>query len=683
MITQITNSNRDQYAKLFEKARTALNLTNENDLNSLDLYFSRIVELANKDPHFTVLPLDEKPFDIDANKRTIDIPENFTANGLCVQGDESAEVVFFSIDRYFDSIDLNTQQIAIQWERPDGVIGISPEYIRDITSKEGKLLFGWVLDSEITAVPGKIKFSVRFYRLATEGDSIKDIEYSFSTLTATATVQPALDLNLTDQNLMHISKEDLQNLMISRLVNSTNKELPIPKAPIFAGVLNTNLDKSTNATILIEDTKDHNKTTYKGFADIKNLYVETDGSDVEHFYLWAYADVTGSTSNATYTWKKLTKQADGSFNTGEALSNVTMKYLSLTELNHGDAKINNGAYYIKTEDYEGNETYSLVEDEDLGDYSKDELFRKVSCAEITEEGIYRVIAKTVVGAGEGLGSVQSETIKNPYLTFYFFKPREIASLNDKDLLDSDTMPYEPYDVGYTSINPAIPSNATVTLKTKVVKTLIDETDVEWAGLLPLDAQYHLNAAADAAEEMTYQWYKETGADTPDTLMPGMTGSTLTLNVGTSGNFAEAVGYYKVIAKNKRNNSVSASKTNRYRVTYLPTAPSIAEDGDLNQTFATLGTTELTFSVKPTSDFDKVYCEWYVTDENKTTFTAIPNTETVVNYDSTKEEYLFSFTPIAIEGLIDGGEYIVAKSWVELNTKTSDSVVSSVAGVMNN
>jgi hypothetical protein len=51
------------------------------------------------------LPQDEELFEIDANKRKINVPASFSG-GASVVGDEIAETIYFSIDRYFDITDF-------------------------------------------------------------------------------------------------------------------------------------------------------------------------------------------------------------------------------------------------------------------------------------------------------------------------------------------------------------------------------------------------------------------------------------------------------------------------------------------------------------------------------------------------------------------------------------------------
>lgn len=195
-------------------------------ITTLEEYFSWIRNLGNISKKYTVLPLDEDHFEINANTRAINIPASFKKNGVAVQGDDLAEVLYFKIDRYFDYMDLNNCDIYIQWETPKAADGTtiksaSPAYIRDIESEPGKLIFGWALSDAITANSGTLKFSVRFFQwedpenVKAGGDKI--IAYSFSTLTAQVLIQPSINFNPEKDEYI---VDDCGDRLIERLENS-------------------------------------------------------------------------------------------------------------------------------------------------------------------------------------------------------------------------------------------------------------------------------------------------------------------------------------------------------------------------------------------------------------------------------------------------------------------------------
>ena len=195
-------------------------------ITTLEEYFSWLQNLSIINRKYTVLPLDEEHFEINANTRAINIPASFKKNGVAVQGDDLAEVLYFKIDRYFDYMDLNNTDIFIQWETPKDANGnqtrsVSPAYIRDIESEPGKLIFGWALSDMITATSGTLKFSVRFFQWedpekAAQGGE-KVLAYSFSTLTASVTIQPSIQFNPeTDEYKI----DDVGDRLIERIENS-------------------------------------------------------------------------------------------------------------------------------------------------------------------------------------------------------------------------------------------------------------------------------------------------------------------------------------------------------------------------------------------------------------------------------------------------------------------------------
>lgn len=206
----ITRNHATAYADLFKKAEEVLTkygtkFANQS-IGNINDYFAVLQTLATLerehpeeiDPIFTILPATEQTFDIDANTRAIKIPDNFAKYGVGVQGDEIAEILYFSIDRFFDAIDLAEKEILIQWRHEKDAAGtqnLSATYKRSLTLQPGKIVFGWPISKEITEKPGNVQFSVRFYEREGEDENAVLI-YSFSTLTATIKIQSGLDFEL-------------------------------------------------------------------------------------------------------------------------------------------------------------------------------------------------------------------------------------------------------------------------------------------------------------------------------------------------------------------------------------------------------------------------------------------------------------------------------------------------------
>lgn len=270
MITYINSTNANKYSSLFSEAEEILanywksikvDPEDENrfgkkvdgvyphGINSLNTYFSWIKDLvdmgtgtleidrgekdADDNPilskvdydgmKFTILPLDEDVFTIDANTRRITVPTSFANNGISVQSDEISEVIYFKVDRFYDATDLYMQDIMIEWKAPNGFSGYSVPTIKILDETANYVVFGWALSSKITSKAGNITFAVRFYQYDQE---LSKIKYSLSTLTQTAKIMPNIDLDVakllegsTVPN--YIAIKDSANAITERLQNSS------------------------------------------------------------------------------------------------------------------------------------------------------------------------------------------------------------------------------------------------------------------------------------------------------------------------------------------------------------------------------------------------------------------------------------------------------------------------------
>ena len=211
MITKLTAENNELYQGRFELmnqafAKKGLAL----EIKSLEEYFANIhtiKEFTENYPEYTgrclMMAVDEPLFEIDANSRVISVPAEFKKNGIAVVGDHQAETVYFKIDKYFDYqsfYDLlqgdDKGKVVINWSfTPAGskvatdvqsVYAFGPS--DDLES--GYLIFGWIIDKDMTVNAGTLTFSVQFFHTI-NGD---DLDYSFNTLTASVAVGNTLKM---------------------------------------------------------------------------------------------------------------------------------------------------------------------------------------------------------------------------------------------------------------------------------------------------------------------------------------------------------------------------------------------------------------------------------------------------------------------------------------------------------
>jgi hypothetical protein len=253
VITKVTKDNSKLYRELFDKAEVYLNGQNAFDsydpenaegyiaIHSLDEYFAVLEELttgnsydgesANNYHVFKILPLDEPTFDIDANSRDIHVPEVFRKNGVGVQGDQLAETLFFTIDRYFEDIDLFRDDILgiVQWESAakgkQYETGWSEIAFKDVTIVKNKMIFGWFLNDIITSNPGTVKFSVRFFSTVKEtndrNQEVLKLDFSLSTKTQTITINPAIAYDINEESgLPEVNGYNDLSLVVNRFKDS-------------------------------------------------------------------------------------------------------------------------------------------------------------------------------------------------------------------------------------------------------------------------------------------------------------------------------------------------------------------------------------------------------------------------------------------------------------------------------
>lgn len=226
MITRVTKNNSEKYRLLFESASNALGANNDPNLyiTNLNQYFQKlpdIIKSENFRPEYVILPTDEDLFEINANTREITVPSSFKKS-VAVEGDQVAEIVYFVIDRYFDTMDLNNQNIYIEWTSPNDM-GISTEFIRDIQSQKDKIIFGWALDQKITKDAGTIEFAVRFYSIAKDDTGADIIEYSLSTLPAKIHVSKGMNMDILSNDIDVFTKEE-QQFIFDRIMASVADE---------------------------------------------------------------------------------------------------------------------------------------------------------------------------------------------------------------------------------------------------------------------------------------------------------------------------------------------------------------------------------------------------------------------------------------------------------------------------
>ena len=323
MITKETSSNKSEYQKLYDKVTYVINSGYAREykkaleilpsftadqtykVTTIDDYFSilkilmEIVQfaMANPDPakgydkaifndKLFIIPFGENDFAIDANTRKIGIPQEFSRNGVGVEGDHFVESLYFTIDRYFDTIDFAQSEVKaiVEWINANGEKCYSPAWTKILDDDNKKLIIGWMLTDKATKKAGVVKFSIRLYTL--QGDKL---ESSFATLVTNVVINPSMNFDLEAvgkdkiepeyKSSDEIHTEVFKRLRSSPAVNKTEKDVVKPEYVIrYAQLKNGKIADKGNFDIADANAGD----TYYVWAKSNSGFISYDWSLVKN-----------------------------------------------------------------------------------------------------------------------------------------------------------------------------------------------------------------------------------------------------------------------------------------------------------------------------------------------------------------------------------------------------------------
>lgn len=183
-------------------------------ITSADEFRQRLLEIQNNTKITnTTLPSTEQRFLVDANTRTINVPSEFGFLG--VQNDHRAETIYFEIDRYFDSEDFSKHTCVIQFINSKNE-GAYPVTSYDLTTVDGKIIFGWTIGNDATQINGDIEFAIRFYTI----DQDYKFLYNYNTLSAKSKILNGM--NIKNSTQINITPSETQ-VFVSRISDINNE----------------------------------------------------------------------------------------------------------------------------------------------------------------------------------------------------------------------------------------------------------------------------------------------------------------------------------------------------------------------------------------------------------------------------------------------------------------------------
>lgn len=412
MITYVNSSNADKYSILFSAATQSLIaaevlepalgtdgnpllddtglIVAEDPITTVEQYFSYLpdlIKLGTSDNkyeqirslgrRYTMLPLDENVFVVDGNARTISVPPAFQSNGVAVQGDKYAEIVYFMVDRFYDITDLDTCDIYIQWTNANGESGVSTPWVVDIISEPNKMIIGWALSSDITKYAGTLKFALRFFQW--DDQNLSTIKYSWSTLTQTVQIKNSLDF--TFGNGKYMIEDALNDAITNRIVNSDTTLAGVAQAEKPEYLINLVEYKD-----LIENKDYTDADELPGYIEIYPLEVQarsTDGGIIS--YHWRYV--------SQYDVEQTDDLGIEGPNNVKALIRTEFRTVEVTEENIEELRASKKLFYQKKLTPEGKETYVAVQlPTDAYEASKNTYYERMAVCVATCVGSYTAVA---------------------------------------------------------------------------------------------------------------------------------------------------------------------------------------------------------------------------------------------------------------------------------------------------
>ena len=534
----ITKHDLGLYKELFKKANTLLGYDENSDkqINSIDEYFLNLGSIKDKlqeqnlnDISYFMLPMDEPLFEINANTRTITIPDAFKT-GISVQGDEVAETIFFSIDRYYDTTDFYDDYIipVIQWKYADET-GVGAYHLSaatgkivmvDENSKTGgtiKVVFGWPISSEVTSRAANIQFSVRFYTIVDENGNLieewekysdGELEYSFSTLNAVTKINPSLNVKMNEGAFSYDNKN---HLIWKRMRNSKPADLnlqainPIIEYFIPAAGTFADLDETGYLTLKVKPIYPSGTVDSRIGKQIYEIW-RIDQNNNQELY------ATGTASS----FHDIINDGEDGFDIDYVPVLKSEKERNTTDI-----------YFKKiVSEEDGSITYELYKDPEL----IDGLYKRVQTYKIDTAGKYYVNIINFI----------NDTNKGSNLT----KPFEIALPTNPIVGESKDDKYNNY----------------------ILRFVVDDDGIETPEVVPVILTLS-TVDTDEGSTLTYNWYRSENENGENKVL---------LTEVPQENVAFSVnqpGYYYLEAINYRNNAeAKVLSKNGIRVTYPATTP---------------------------------------------------------------------------------------------------------------
>lgn len=461
MITKYKDSVQLAYDTLYDEIAAASN--GKLVITNLESFFGNIQEIAALDEKFLRLPLDEPLFEIDANARRISVPSDFASNGLSVQGDHLAETVFFSIDRYFDYMDLSNCNIRINW-KIGSVSGQSVNFIKSTDIQPGYIIFGWPVAKDLTGKSGTLSFAVEFYKEDQNGD----ISYSLNTLISNINIKEGLVL--VEPEVVNVN-DNIINLLQNSSFGSGDAAIATLTWQTGSGLVKLGADgkpeiETPAEVYLMSNVNELDQTLVS--TPIK-MYASAQAGDADNI---VYSVPTGSS--------------------------FTEEYILMSKANSDGSRIpinENLTYYVPDEDGTGYKKASKVDIETWNnpDYSSpnySKFYLRCAVVEVGKAGEYYINAQGVKYSNPGAAEEDRNKIGQGPVT-----PSSVVKAPGPEL---------PIEITVSTHNGELEEGYTIDTN---LADSVAFLDTDNGATLTVSAKYDSPAYEDGYALAQYTWYK--------------------------------------------------------------------------------------------------------------------------------------------------------------------------------
>lgn len=181
-----------------------------------------LYEIASQNsPNIVELPNAKRNlYEVNLSTREIDSPKF-----LSINAEHKAEVVYFVLDRFYDYMDLVNTTCVIQYIAPDNkpYVYVVPFYDIYTFRHLNKMIIPWNIDGAATQKAGILKYSIRFYKLAGNGET-SELVYNLNTLPAESEILESLNVDPLNKEEVDFQTEAYEYLM-SEISRISRKEL--------------------------------------------------------------------------------------------------------------------------------------------------------------------------------------------------------------------------------------------------------------------------------------------------------------------------------------------------------------------------------------------------------------------------------------------------------------------------